>query len=288
MILDQLLRTPQPERDAAYDNTAAVQNAAQQLADFEARGAVLLTRVDARLDIRYGPAERQTFDYFCGQEGLPTLLFVHGGYWQMRHKNTFRFVLEGALSKGLHGALVGYTLAPEAGLSRIVEQVRGSVAAVRAQALSAGGSGAILLCGWSAGAHLAAMALQCGGVTAGLGISGIYDLGPLRQTYLNQALQLTDSEVALLSPLRLPQVHKPFVTAYGTAELPQLQAQSRAFHAHRRGAPGTVCTVAGANHFSILDALASPEGALLQQLWTVAFPPGAKAKGDGLKGIATA
>ena len=78
MILDQLLRTPQPERDAAYDNTAAVQNAAQQLADFEARGAVLLTRVDARLDIRYGPAERQTFDYFCGQEGLPTLLFVPG------------------------------------------------------------------------------------------------------------------------------------------------------------------------------------------------------------------
>ncbi|MFT3802594.1 MAG: alpha/beta hydrolase [Burkholderiaceae bacterium] len=263
-MLDSLLQLPQAERNAAYDNSAAVPDAARQMAEFEARGVDLLERVEARLDLRYGPAERQAFDYFPGGSRMPTLLFIHGGYWQMRDKNTFRFVLEGALAQGLHGALIGYTLAPLASLSRIVEEVREGVAAVRAQALKEGGSGAILLCGWSAGGHLTAMALGCEGVVAGLGLSGIYDLAPLRQTYLNDALRLTDAEIALLSPLRLPPVAKPFLTAYGTAELAQLQAQSRAFAEHRSGCPGGLHPVAGADHFSILSALASPNGALLK------------------------
>lgn len=199
--------------------------------------------------------------------GAPTLLFIHGGYWQMRHKNTFRFVAEGALQQGLNAALMGYTLAPQATLTQIVQEVRAGVAAVRAHATARGAADAILLCGWSAGGHLTAMGLDAQGVVAGLGISGIYDVGPIQHNYLNAALQLSDTEVAQLSPLRLPVVQKPFVTAYGTAELPQLQAQSQAFAAYRSSAPSdTVLPVPDANHFSILNALAQPHGVLLQAL----------------------
>lgn len=266
-MLDCLLHLDEAARRAAYDNTCAVHDSAAQLAAFEARSAALLDTTAADWDVPYGPSERQKFDFIAGQTGAATLLFIHGGYWQMRHKNTFRFVAEGALQQGLNAALVGYTLAPQATLTQIVQEVREGIAAVRAHYLQRGGSGRVLLCGWSAGGHLTAMCLDAPGVVAGLGISGIYDLGPIAHNYLNAALQLSEAEVQQLSPLRLPVVNQPFVTACGSAELPQLQAQSQAFAAHRQGMPDdAVCVVEGADHFSILQALASSDGALLQAL----------------------
>ena len=261
---------PPSLRDAAYDNTAAVPDSARQLAGFEARSQALLSRAACHQDVPYGLAERQVFDYFPGSAGQPTVLFIHGGYWQMRHKNTFRFVAEGALDHGLHAALIGYTLAPQASLTDIVREVRQAIAAVRRHAAANDGNGDILLCGWSAGGHLTAMAMDCDGVVAGLGISGIYDLAPIRLTYLNRALQLSDEEVRTLSPLALPPSEKPFVTAFGTAELPQLQAQSQAFAEHRRGLPGKLLAIPGADHFSILNELADPQGALLLALLSCA------------------
>lgn len=257
---------PAPQRDAAYDNTAAVRDSVRQLAAFEAASQALVDATDCRLDLRYGGAERQLFDFFAGERGADTLLFIHGGYWQMRHKNSFRFVARGALDHGLSAALIGYTLAPLASLAAIVQEVRQGIAAVHEHALRQGGSGRILLCGWSAGGHLTAMGLDGEGVAAGLGISGIYDLAPLRHTCLDRALQLSDDEIAQLSPLALPAVDKPFITAFGTAELPQLQAQSQAFAAHRQDLPGRLLPVRQANHFSILEALADPRGPLLQAL----------------------
>lgn len=266
-MLDCLLHLDDAARRAAYDNTSAVANSAAQLAEFEARSAAILQKTAADWDVSYGALERQKFDFIPGKKAAATLLFIHGGYWQMRHKNTFRFIAEGALQHGLNVALVGYILAPQATLTQIVQEVRDGIAAVRTHAVQAGGADRILLCGWSAGGHLTAMCLDAPGVVAGLGISGIYDLGPIAHNYLNHALQLTDAEIAQLSPLRLPVVDKPFVTAYGTAELPQLQAQSQAFAAYRSAQQSDLLMpIDGADHFSILNALASKDGALLQAL----------------------
>jgi len=93
-------------------------------------------------------------------------------------------------------------------------------------------------------------------------------LGPIRDTYLNEKLSLTDEEVAKLSPLRLPPVAKTLAIAYGTAELPPLVADSRNLHALRSAAhmPGPLLPVAGANHFSIVHELSSPSGLLTAQL----------------------
>src|SRR6185437_1609749 len=83
-------------------------------------------------------------------------------------------------------------------------------------------NGPVVLSGWSAGGHLTALCLDHPLVQAGLAISGIFELGPLRDTVLNDKLRLTDDEIATLSPLRLPGVNKPLAIAYGTAELPPL------------------------------------------------------------------
>ena len=112
--------------------------------------------------------------------------------------------------------------------------------------------------------YLAALLLDHPRVAAGLAISGVFELGPIRDTYLNEKLRLTEAEVETLSPLRLPQAPKPLVIAYGTAELPALVADSRALHRllEDAGAPSRLLPLAGHDHFSILDALRSPTGAL--------------------------
>lgn len=253
-------------RNAAYNNTRAVADSARQLQVFDERSAHIAAQDSAQLDIRYGALERQFFDWFAGHPGAPTLLFIHGGYWQMRHKNTFRFLTEGANRMGWSAALLGYTLAPLANLRGIVEQIAPGIEAVASHARLKGGSGKILLCGWSAGGHLAAMAMDSPDVMVGLGISGIYDLEPLRHTDLNRVLELNADEARAMSPIAMPPSGKPFIVAYGTAELPHLQAQSIAFAAHRIHSPGAVVAVPGADHFSILNELAAPQGVLLEAL----------------------
>jgi hypothetical protein len=108
------------------------------------------------------------------------------------------------------------------------------------------------------------MALDHPVVAAGLAISGVYDLAPIRDTALNVALKLTDEEVAQLSPLRLPVVQKHLAIAYGSAELPALAWDSRNFYQARAaaGAAGELVVVDGADHFTILEQLQRADGAL--------------------------
>ena len=127
-------------------------------------------------------------------------------------------------------------------------------------------AGPVLLSGWSAGGHLTAMCLDHPRVAAGLAISGLYELGPIRDTYLNDALRLTDAEVVALSPLRLPPVRKPLAITYGTAELPPLVSDSRELHALRSAAhlPGALIPAPGGDHFTIVEELRRPDGLLVR------------------------
>ena len=85
------------ELDAAYDNTRAVADSARILVGFEERSRLLAERYPGELNLRFGPRERQRIDFFrAGSPGAPLLVFIHGGYWQMRRKETFRFLAAGA------------------------------------------------------------------------------------------------------------------------------------------------------------------------------------------------
>jgi acetyl esterase/lipase len=129
----------------------------------------------------------------------------------------------GGVGARLVGALPGCRLAPDATLTQIVAEIGTAIdwLAWNGPAYGIAG-GPIVVSGWSAGGHLAAMALDHPRVAAGLTISGVFDLAPLRDTYLNERLRLIDSEIWELSPMRLPVVAKPLVISYGTAELPAL------------------------------------------------------------------
>jgi arylformamidase len=262
----------QAERDAAYNNSLAV---ADSVALNEARSAASATFRAARpgaLDLAYGPLERNKWDLFpAADPGAPCLVFIHGGYWQRNSRENFGALMEGVMAHGWSAALPGYTLAPDASLAAIVAEINAGLDWLAEHGRAHGIGGPIVVSGWSAGGHLTGMALSHPAVAAGLAISGVFELGPIRDTYLNEKLRLTDAEIATLSPLRLPVVNKRLSIAYGTQELPPLVSDSRDLHALRAAshAPGALLPIAGANHFTILDALSSPTGELTRHLLTM-------------------
>jgi len=263
--------------DAAYNNTEAVGIAKrdQYVAARVARSDAFRRAHAGRIDLRYGNGPRQRLDVFpCGTAGAPTLVFIHGGYWQQNDKEPFAFIGEGLLPAGFNLAVVEYTLAPAARMDAIVAEIRASVAWVADHAKELGGDpGRVFVSGHSAGGHLTAMAMTDARVAGGLAISGIYDLEPIRLNYLNEKLGLDSAEAQRNSPmLHLPPRSAPLVVAVGLGELPELIRQSAEFATawQKRGLPGQYLPIVGHDHFSILDELARPEGRLVAALTTLA------------------
>ena len=256
----------QGERNAAYDNNAAVKNSAALIAERNQASEALRASRRSFLDVPYGERERTKIDLYPADDATaPCLMFLHGGYWQRNSREVFAMLVEGVAAHGWSVAIPGYSLAPDASLTEIVAEISRSLDWLAQSGSSYGISGPVVLAGWSAGAQLVAMVLGHPGVTCGLAISGVYDLAPIRDTALNNALKLTDQEVASLSPLRLPVTHKRVDIAYGTAELPALALDSIQLHEARvaANAPGRLFPIEGADHFSILGELRRPDGALV-------------------------
>jgi acetyl esterase/lipase len=255
----------QAERDAAYDNNKAVANSPALIAARNEASAKFRATHAVALDIPYGERERTKIDLYPARDkAAPCLVFIHGGYWQRNSRDVFAMLVEGMAEHGWSVAIPGYSLAPDASLTDIVGEISLALDWLAANGRSHGIAGPVILSGWSAGAHLTAMALDHPVVAAGLAISGVYDLAPIRDTGLNAALKLTDQEVARLSPLHLPIVQKHLAITYGSAELPALAWDSRNFYQRRAaaGAPGELIAIDGADHFTILEQLRHPDGAL--------------------------
>jgi arylformamidase len=262
------------ELDLGLNNGIAVPESLDIVAGWDQRSTLLRAQYPEHLDLRYGPRERNRIDFLKVAEGGPTLLFIHGGYWQTRAKETFTAFAAGPMAHSINVALIGYTLAPDATLDEIVLEVRAGLDFLAAQLPALGGDAdRIVVSGWSAGGHLTSMALSHPHVKAGMAISGIYDLEPIRHSYLNVKLGLDEAMSQHNSPvLQAGGVAKPLSLVAGSAELPLLRRQSADFAAHRAryGLPVTYEEIAGANHFSIMEQLMSPEGritTLIRQLF---------------------
>jgi arylformamidase len=264
----------QEDRDLGLNNSVAVAGSVEMVAGWEQRSSDMRQRHSAHLDLRYGPRERNRIDFLKAADKAPTLLFIHGGYWQTRAKEVFTTFAEGPMAHGINVALIGYTLAPDVTLDEIVAEIHAGIDYLVGQlpALGAEESG-IVVSGWSAGGHLTAMALSHPKVRAGLGISGIYDLEPIRHSYLNAKLALDEAMSQRNSPImQAGGPLKPLSLVAGSAELLLLRKQTVDFTAHRAryGLPVTYEEIAGANHFSIMSEMQSPRGritTLIRQLF---------------------
>jgi arylformamidase len=259
--------------DRAYQNGAAVPDTAAILESWRVRSATYRRLHPALLDQAWGPHPRQATDFFdCGVAGAPTLLFVHGGYWHypQHSREAFSALATGLVERGVHVALVGYRLAPEATLSDMVGDIATAILHLAGLRQTVGADPARLcVAGWSAGGHLAALAQSLPGVSACLAISGIFDLEPMRLCFVNDKLGLSQDDVLALSPIhRLPPPHAKIAIAVGALELPELRRQSAAYADACRtlGVLRIHREIAARNHFTILDDLAAPTGLLAQDV----------------------
>ena len=266
--------------DALYNLRAAVPEHLTYFVRYEAESAALRARWPGRLDLSYGPSPRQAIDLFVpANRGAPLLVFIHGGYWQSRDRKDFSFVAGPLLERGAAVALLGYDLAPEVRMDAIVAEVRAGLAWLYRNAPAHGCDPARLhVAGHSAGGHLAAMALATDWRTFGLpedvikgvcAISGVFDLEPIRQCYLNEVVALDEGEARRNSPLcQALQGRCPVIVALGELETKAFHEQSRRFFARleRDGWPCQLLLQPGVDHFGIVMSMAEPEAQLVQAI----------------------
>lgn len=255
--------------DAAYNNGAAIGATARDryFADWTARTKALAAQVGARTDLRYGDGARQRIDFYpSGVASAPTLLFIHGGYWQMSDKENYGCIAAGPLAHGINVAFIEYTLTPAIRMDGIVAEVGRGVAWLHANLGKLGAAtDGVVVAGHSAGGHLTAMMLGETGVKGALPISGLFDLEPIRLSYLNDKVGLDEEEAARNSPLRhIPAAAPPMIVAVGGRELSELRRQSRDYDAACRAQDlnARLLEIEDNDHFSILEELARPEGKL--------------------------
>jgi len=264
----------QEERDRGFNNSVAVPESVAMVAGWEQRSADMRKRYPDHIDLRYGSRERNRIDFLKAGDKAPTLLFIHGGYWQTRAKEVFTVVAEGPMAHGINVALIGYTLAPDATLDEIVAEIHAGIDFLAKQSPALGtAKDGIVVSGWSAGGHLTSLALSHPFVKAGMAISGIYDLDPIRHSYLNVKLRLDGPMSHRNSPMmQAGGPPKPLSLVVGSAELPLLRKQTADFAGHRAryGLPVTYEEIPGANHFTIMQEMMAPEGritTLIRQLF---------------------
>jgi arylformamidase len=254
----------QQDLDLGLNNGVAVAGSGEMVNGWDRQSAEMRARHPAHLDLRYGPRERNRIDFLKAGDKAPTLVFIHGGYWQMRAKEAFTLFAEGPMAHGINVALIGYTLAPDATLDEIVAEIHAGLGFLAEKLPALGGDASrIVASGWSAGGHLTAMALLHPQVKGGVAISGIYDLEPIRHSYLNVKLGLDEAMSRRNSPMAQPGgPMKPLSLVAGSAELPQLRRQTADFAGHRAkyGLPVSYEEIPGADHFTIMKELGSPAG----------------------------
>lgn len=262
-----------------HPNTAEFQYATGQmresfvelLARFEARNAQALTMPGWALDLPYGQHAREVVDVHSSDaRALGTVVYFHAGYWQSRDKSQFRFLAPAFNAMGWDMALVNYPLCPEVSVADIVTSAAQALQKVAALQSERGRTGPIVLCGHSAGAHLAIeLALQQAAATAPLpiagvvAISGVYDLQPLLDTTLNTRLNLDTDSAKDCSPThRVRPGAAPALFVWGDAETPAFHAQSQDMARLWRlqGNVAQCSAVAYADHFSMLEFVTAPDG----------------------------
>lgn len=267
----------EPIRDAAfysreYNNRKLVPDHGQIFARWAAESAKARNTMTCYLDRRYGEMPGETMDIFPARmTGDGTcMMFIHGGYWRSLDKSDHSFLAPPWVGAGVSVAVVNYDLCPAVTIEDIVMQM---LRASRWLYLHCEDYGMdqdrLYVAGHSAGGHLAAMMMAAHWSVydrelpkdlfkGGLAVSGLYDLRPLLEVdFLKDDLRLDEASAAKVSPALMPPATRmPIATCVGQQESSEFHRQAQLLKDRWRSAV-TEVPMPGANHFTVLDALAN-------------------------------
>ncbi len=191
--------------EVEYNNRARVPEYPALFAGWAKNAVAYRERYPPR-SVAYGPGARNVIDFFPGDDNGPIVVFIHGGYWQSLDGSSFSHLAGGLNAHGIGVAIPSYDLCPSVAVDDIIQQMR----AASRELARLGRS--LVISGHSAGGHLAACMLATDWpafdaslpedlVVAAYAISGLFDLGPLVETSINNALHLDDAAARAASPL---------------------------------------------------------------------------------------
>lgn len=258
----------------AYANSAHIPGGPDFPAFWAAQAALFRAEMALagrmRADIAYGAGERHRLDLFL-PEGTPRGLavFVHGGFWVAFDKSTWSHWAEGAVRAGWAVAMPSYTLAPQAHISTITQEI--GLAISHAATLV---EGPIRLAGHSAGGHLVTRMMCVDSplsetvlhrIPHVLSISGLHDLRPLRRAAVNGTLGLDADEAFRESPALLEPLPGIAATCWvGADERPEFIRQNGLLANIWTGSGVQIRAAhdSGRHHFDICASLVDPASPL--------------------------
>jgi arylformamidase len=270
----------QGELDAQYNNRVRFPDYDAHFKQWADWSEVTRRTAPCHLDLSFGPDRAERLDIFPTlTANAPLYVFIHGGYWYSLDKFDYSYVAEGVAPHGIVTAVNNYGLAPDYDMDEIVRQNRVALAWLWRNAHEFGADPErIYVCGHSAGGHLAAMLLATNWpaferalpprlVKGACAIGGLFDLEPIRLSYLNQKLHLTPAQVQRLSPIRQSYSSSaPMLLVVAADESPEYHRQSATMAAFWRnhGYPCDLVVPENLDHFSVVNQLRNPASELVR------------------------
>jgi len=181
------------------------------VAGYEAASEATRAKLRSLLNVPYGEGPDEKLDLFFAEEAhggsRPIHLFIHGGYWRAQSKDRYAFVADEVTAAGAIAAIIDYSLMPRARMATLVGQAPRRALARRARRDIRRRREGAEHGGRSAGGHLASYLFSRGPreadgaplVRSALLTSGLYDLVPLANSFLQREVRFT--EIAPWSPV---------------------------------------------------------------------------------------
>jgi arylformamidase len=267
--------------DAQYNPSLALAATDQPMQHFAAQASRARSSLRKVLDVPYGPTLEETLDIFpADRPNAPVFVFIHGGYWRALSSKDFSGVALGLHALGFTTVVINYALCPFVTIDEITRQTRSALAWVLRNIGQHGcDPSRVCIGGHSAGGHLTAMALQTewqrdyglpqDPFVGAIAFSGLYDLEPLRYSYLQPMIQLDDGSVRRNSPAFLVRPCKtPLWVTWGGLESPEFARQAQTYHSAWKAAgnQSLLQEHPGTNHFTIIHGLEDAGSAVCQWL----------------------
>lgn len=271
----------QEDIDLEYNLNLTVPDLGYWIEWYSRESVITRRKLDCTLDVRFGPTVDETVDIFPAKEqGAPMLVFIHGGYWVVCSSKDYSYVANGLVDRGINVVVTNYSLCPKVSIPEITRQSRAAIAWLYREAPNYDmDPSRIFVAGHSAGGHQVGMLLSTDWqgeyglpddvVKGGITISGIFDLHPLKYSYLQPRIMLTHEVILRQSPyLNIPCSGPPILVSFGEEETAEFHRQStdylQAWRAN--GLQGELLVQKGKHHFSAIEDFNDPESTLCKSI----------------------